>query len=415
VFHFASGLPAAARTRHLVGTFELLPTANADGHRDGVASVKDVWKWINGPYLVTALHAPFDQKSSFEVVLSFVYSRNDDECGFLFKLFPNVFQRRKRNRHGWEVFNRSNVARAISDTSAAVFRRHFSCPPSRPSMAVTVSPISCQHSALYIGGRYNKFSRTLSQTPWLIGGVRKTESSVEEYICEPVAKVVMATEYRFSASGREDVDVRMLGDGRPFVIELINPRRVVFTRQQLRDLQETINKSTVDIAVRHLQVVSKDDTTVLKEGEEEKRKRYVALCWSRDPVTDNQLSALESIKDLALAQKTPIRVLHRRSLATRERTVYNMSAQRVISDDPDIASRHFVVSLTTQAGTYVKEFVHGDLGRTVPSLGVLLNTECDILALDVMAVELDWPKPVDNVDGDADNKSAAAEMISKLK
>lgn len=35
------------------------------------------------------------------------------------------------------------------------------------------------------------------------------------------------------------------------------------------------------------------------------------------------------------------------------------------------------------AGTYIKEFVHGDLGRTVPSIGSLLDSEADILQLDV--------------------------------
>lgn len=31
----------------------------------------------------------------------------------------------------------------------------------------------------------------------------------------------------------------------------------------------------------------------------------------------------------------------------------------------------------------MKEFVHGDFGRTVPSLGTLLDTDADILELDV--------------------------------
>lgn len=31
----------------------------------------------------------------------------------------------------------------------------------------------------------------------------------------------------------------------------------------------------------------------------------------------------------------------------------------------------------------MKEFVHGDFGRTVPSLGTLLDTNADILELDV--------------------------------
>ena len=35
-------------------------------------------------------------------------------------------------------------------------------------------------------------------------------------------------EYKFSSGGREDIDVRMLGSGRPFVIEIISPKRIFF-------------------------------------------------------------------------------------------------------------------------------------------------------------------------------------------
>lgn len=50
--------------------------------------------------------------------------------------------------------------------------------------------------------------------------------------------------------------------------------------------------------------------------------------------------------------------------------------------------------MKTQAGTYVKEFVHGDFGRTKPSIKEIIESEVDILALDVTAIELDWPPPV---------------------
>ena len=33
--------------------------------------------------------------------------------------------------------------------------------------------------------------------------------------------------------------------------------------------------------------------------------------------------------------------------------------------------------------SYIKEFVHGDFGRTKPSLGDILKADCDILQLDV--------------------------------
>ena len=45
---------------------------------------------------------------------------------------------------------------------------------------------------------------------------------------------------------------------------------------------------------------------------------------------------------------------------------------------------HFRLRLTTQAGTYVKEFVHGDFGRTKPNLNILFGRFVDILELDVL-------------------------------
>ena len=45
-------------------------------------------------------------------------------------------------------------------------------------------------------------------------------------------------------------------------------------------------------------------------------------------------------------------------------------------------------------GTYVKEFVHGDFGRTLPNLGSLLGpgTRTEMIQLDVLAVHMpDFP------------------------
>lgn len=51
-----------------------------------------------------------------------------------------------------------------------------------------------------------------------------------------------------------------------------------------------------------------------------------------------------------------------------------------------------VLDIVTQAGTYVKELVHGEFGRTEPSITSLIGTEIDIAALDVMGIDLDFPK-----------------------
>jgi tRNA pseudouridine synthase 10 len=35
---------------------------------------------------------------------------------------------------------------------------------------------------------------------------------------------------------------------------------------------------------------------------------------------------------------------------------------------------YFVLNIITSAGAYVKEFVHGDLGRTFPSISSLISS-----------------------------------------
>lgn len=118
---------------------------------------------------------------------------------------------------------------------------------------------------------------------------------------------------KFSSSGREDVDVRTLGLGRPFAIELIDPHRTLCTQEDLTRLQEKINKSTDAIAIRHLQIVTKDQLAPLKEGEEEKTKIYSALCVTLDgpSLTQKEVGRLDGITELVINQKTPLRVLHR--------------------------------------------------------------------------------------------------------
>jgi len=85
---------------------------------------------------------------------------------------------------------------------------------------------------------------------------------------------------------------------------------------------------------------------------------------------------------IVLKQNTPIRVLHRRSVACRDRSVLEMSAERVVCKDSNLKNL-FKLHIKTEAGTYVKEFVHGDRGRTTPNLCTILGCQTDILALDV--------------------------------
>jgi tRNA pseudouridine synthase 10 len=125
----------------------------------------------------------------------------------------------------------------------------------------------------------------------------------------------------------------------------------------------------------------RSSVAALKEGEDQKRKTYTALCVIADDnmAIQDVKAKLEPTKDLEIAQQTPIRVLHRRTDAKRMRTVYHME----VTPLDHTGQHYFLLKLATQAGTYVKEFVHGDFGRTEPNIAKILGCDVDILALDV--------------------------------
>ncbi|XP_043910962.1 tRNA pseudouridine synthase Pus10 isoform X2 [Protopterus annectens] len=353
--------------------------------KEEIVRLKDVYKWIIHPLLSEELGVPMDSKSLFTVSVVFAHPKTDGDCHFLATFCPDCFRPAKNKQ---SVFTRLAVVKALEKIKDEDFCKHFPCPPSSSEMGCVTEEIQCVHAPVYIAGRYNKYSRTLPQTPWIIDGERKMESSVEELISEHLMPAFKVSHFNFSSSGREDVDVRTLGKGRPFAIELVSPHRASFTQEEIKALQQKINQSD-KIKVRDLQMVTREAVAHMKKGEEEKTKSYSALIWTERAIQENDIQFLNELKELKIFQKTPLRVLHRRPLAVRTRLIHTMRTEY-------IDQHHFRFYLKTQAGTYIKEFVHGDFGRTKPNLGLLMKTTADILELDVESVDVDWPPALDN-------------------
>ncbi|XP_068451707.1 tRNA pseudouridine synthase Pus10 [Clinocottus analis] len=353
--------------------------------KDDVVQVKEAFKWTMQSLVAKELGGvAVVTRSPFEVGVEFTHPETDADCHFLATACGDCFRPTKNKQ---SVFTRMAVVKALEKISDAVFLKHYASPPAPPKSSCSPQNIQCLHTCVFIAGRYNKFSRSLPQTPWVIDGERRMESSVEELIAAPVLSSFRADGFNFSSSGREDVDVRTLGNGRPFAMELLNPHRSKLSNVDMKQLQETINNSSDKIRVRDLQIVSREAMSRMKEGEEDKTKSYTALVWTQKPIGSQDIAFIDDIKDLTLDQKTPLRVLHRRALAVRQRVVHRMNARFL---DP----HHFLLQLQTQAGTYIKEFVHGDFGRTKPNMCVLLDTHTDILELDVESVDVDWPPSI---------------------
>ena len=321
----------------------------------------------------------YDTNSNFEIQIVLCHEVADRQVSQLFALlYPMRAQRRRE----------SGVTFAIVDSiliyeNLAKFRDLNAFPLTGLDSNCELTKIGYSNAPLYLAGRYNKYSRNVSQTPWSLEGEEAKLDSVEKIISAPVMRLFSPSDIRFTASGREDIDVKMLGTGRPFLLELINPKITSHSKDKCKLIQDEL-RTNESVTISCFTTAAKSHTPLIKTGEA-RNKTYRALIYSKAGLTEEHLSVLNRAKDIQLQQKTPIRVLHRRSLATRDKTVYTMSAEL---RDSKLADLH----LTTQSGTYIKEFVHGDMGRTLPNLRQLLQLpDMDIVELDVLDVALDWP------------------------
>ena len=353
-------------------------------------SAKEAIKYCLGREISAKIGLPVNFQADFKIMYRISLS-----VPFPEKLVQSVATKRKNFRNqetqrftelGSEVENENSTASMLMKrddfmTIVGIFKEISSS-----IEADTKIDIAMQRNPIYILGRYRKLKRGISQTPW----TEKSMTSVSDSIGEPFIEATGSASLLFHAAGREDIDVLMLGTGRPFVLELTQCRKPSLISEI--DL-ETVNKKIIERSDGGVELygpvtlVDKTSFDKIKEGEEDKKKHYRAKCWSDEPVTQ---SFLDSITDklefpLSIDQKTPLRVLHRRTNMNRDKVIYDLKFE-LIND------HEFHVYLVSSAGMYIKEFCHGDFKRTQPNISTLLYSKdgvVDIEELDVVEVELD--------------------------
>ena len=349
--------------------------------------------------------------------------------------------------------------------------------------------------AHYMYGRYRKLERGIPQTRWPCRACKgrgcercemtglQYQKSVQDLIGNPLLSVFGSKEHAFHGMGREDIDVRCMGRGRPFVIEMKEPRLRIAdpvelmkmindnaegsiditslrdsTRSEVVRLKETPAEKSYTIRFK-LMPLNEAEYTVLtapldltkenKGRSKNKRKRrgdnkrdntkplpteietenvkpgkdklttmkkadLVALCveygvkksGTKDelierilnveepvvetfdlPENDFIIKSILSLEGVKLAQRTPERVAHRRADLVRRRTVFEV--HRPVVEMMEDGSREIEVTMRCESGTYVKETVHGDSGRTQPSIASLLKAKCEVIWLDVGDIHAD--------------------------
>ncbi len=266
---------------------------------------------------------------------------------------------------------------------------------SDPDIAFIIDPlyrtVTMQIKPVFIFGRYRKLVRGIPQTRWPCNvcrgkGCQKCDdtgriyqTSVEELIGEIPKKITNGEDFKLHGMGREDVDVLSLGDGRPFILEITRP---VTRSIDLGGLEEMINGSTDGrVEVHSLRLSNRKEIPRIKEGTT--RKRYSATISINGNLDEEILKYnISLLAQSPIKQRTPTRVSHRRADKVRTRNVYEASVDI-------LPEGKAVVHLLTDGGLYIKELMHGDGGRTKPSLSSLLDREVTVETLNVTGVLYD--------------------------
>jgi tRNA pseudouridine synthase 10 len=300
----------------------------------------------------------------------------DDELSERFNLSVETIKKEVNRLIGLEIWERYDKE-AEFEAQDIVFSIDLI---NKPKVRIQINP-------LYIEGRYNKLKRGIPQTKWPCGKCKgrgceecnftgkQYPESVEELISEHFLKLTKGREAKFHGAGREDIDVLMLGSGRPFVLEIKEPRIRNLDLEKLEQEINVINEGKT--SYHNLHVCERRRKAEIKQSSPDTYKVYSAVVKCAEPFDEEKLEELLELNEIH--QQTPLRVLRRRTDMVRIKHVLDLSYEVV-------DEQTFTMRIKTEGGLYIKELISGDEGRSQPNVSEILGVEAICEQLDVIEV-----------------------------
>lgn len=251
------------------------------------------------------------------------------------------------------------------------------------------SAFAAQINPIFMESRYRKLVRGIPQTKWPCSKCKGRgceicnftgkmyPETVEELISEKALEATKGSGAKFHGAGREDIDVRMLGKGRTFVLEIKEPKIRDIDLVKLADDVNEHAKGRVEIS--EMKFVAKSRRAEIKESSRDTYKVYRAIVELDEEVDDGLLDSLGALK--VIKQRTPIRVSHRRADKIRTREIRNFVYNKV-----DKMTLELIIEC--EGGLYIKELISSDEGRSKPSVAEILKTGARCVQLDVLEVNI---------------------------
>ncbi len=246
-----------------------------------------------------------------------------------------------------------------------------------PDLRVTINPLP-----VLLKAKYKKLARRISQSTWIMYDGRLKYPYSVELAARPLLDLYKGERIVLHAAGREDADARMLGTGRPCILEIKRPKQ---RHIEIGKVANIIQRETHLVSFNILGSVKRKDVAELKKSDHIYQKVYRVLVVSSEEVNSELLSRLETFfSGKVIKQRTPRRVRHRRPDLVRHRTVYAVRTKL-------ITPRIFEALILAEAGLYIKELIDGDGGDTIPNFADYLGQRLYCAELDVCMVRTYLP------------------------
>jgi len=196
--------------------------------------------------------------------------------------------------------------------------------------------------------------------------------SVEEEVGEALKESCKAEEYTMHSSGREDIDV-MNTAGRPFIMQLKNAKiRIPDFDSVSKKLEKNKKVKVIDF-----KTAKRSDVELVSASHFD--KKYYAVVEFENEINAKDVEKLLSLKGRIIEQKTPKRVKHRRADIIRKRKILEL---KILSSSGKTAE----IEVTTEPGTYIKELISGDEGRTEPNFSSITGVPAKCSELKVTGI-----------------------------
>ncbi|MDR2698902.1 MAG: tRNA pseudouridine(54/55) synthase Pus10 [Candidatus Methanoplasma sp.] len=391
----AEGLAPSLCDRCLGRMFGKLGTGLTNDVRGNMirSALSENGKNIPAPEMCGLCENVFDLMDRFaHAVADGVNSVHSDNFLVGSRVEPDIADKEKAmwEEHGLENAEaiKTELNREIGKLALPLINRpvEFKNPQVVACIDTRFADVTLDIAPIFIAGRYFKYSREIPQTIWpcrackgkgcgRCGGTGKMyQTSVQEIIGNVALEMSGGEEHFLHGMGREDIDACMLGEGRPFVLEISKPR---VRDIDLDELEKKANMSEL-AGYSRLRFVPRDAVQGYKTADPD--KTYKARVKADGKVNKERVIEVAlSFKNIHIDQRTPRRVEHRRADLVRKREIRWVEAE-MIGDDV------FDLTVNAESGTYIKEFVSGDEGRTAPSFSGALGTRCAVQTLDVIAI-----------------------------